>query len=348
MSDTINLFQNNRNWETIRRQVLDLVDQEHATGLAQNSALVQRLEQQLAERYNRKHCVTVASCTDALVIALQALNLPVGAPVAVSNYTFTATAHAVARAGYQAVPIDVVKNYCINTDQIKNFAAVVNVDLFGNMANWPALTDLGIPVVNDAAQSLESHNGTAWSVELGDVSCVSFSPSKTISSWGSGGAILTDRDDIAELARQLRLHGKANNDAVAVDPGMNSMISTFEAACVLVGFQHSLRWRQRRRQIAEYLIKESQHATAIDLTLPEHTLHKLVFQSNDRDAVVAEAKQHNVNFAVHYSQLINDEPLYRTRARMLVSNRLKQTSFTVPNQHTLTDEEVETIAKALK
>jgi dTDP-4-amino-4,6-dideoxygalactose transaminase len=289
----------------------------------------------------------MASCTDALVIALQALKLPAGTRVAVSNYTFTASAHAVARAGYIVVPVDVDQHYCIDPDKIKNVSAVVAVDLFGNMSKWDQLNQLGVPVVNDAAQSLESHNGIRYSASYGTVSCISFSPSKTVSSWGSGGALLTDDDDIADLARKLRLHGKVANDAMAVAPGMNSMLSTFEAACVWVGLDYSPQWQQRRADIASYLILEANHFSAVDLSLKQHTLHKLVFQSNNRDQVIEQFKSAGIDCAVHYRRLINDEDIYNQPVDVSLSNQLSKTSFTVPNQHTLTDEEVKRIAKEL-
>lgn len=346
----IALFQNDRNWSTIRDQVLALVDQEHSTGMAQNSQLVKQLEERLAKKYNRKYCVTVASCTDALIIALELLNLPADAVVAVSNYTFTATAHAVARAGYRVLPVDITHRYCIDTDLINTVDAVVNVDLFGNMADWDKLKQLGVPVVNDAAQSLESHNGKYWSAELGDVSCISFSPSKTISSWGSGGALLTDSPVYADLARRLRLHGKLNNDSLAIHPGMNSMLSTFEAACIHIGLNYSDLWQQRRNKIARYLADESQYPCGIDFTLPTHTLHKLVFQADlvDRQELLQRFYDADVGCGIHYNLTINDEQLYKTANNYPVSDRLKTQSFTVPNQHTLTDTEVERIAKVLR
>ena len=132
----IALFQNERNWQQIRNQVFDLVDQDSANGQAQNTRLVGKLEQRLAELYNRRYCVTTASCTDALIIALTCLNLPLGSVVAVSNYTFVATAHAVARAGYRVHPVDVNSNYCIDASQIPTTArAVVVADMFGNMSD---------------------------------------------------------------------------------------------------------------------------------------------------------------------------------------------------------------------
>lgn len=343
----INLFQNDRLWNEIRSDVIELVDREHSTGMAQNSNLVRLLESRLAEFYNRQYCVTFASCTDALVGACIALQLPKHSSVGVSNYTFTATAHAVARAGYTPVPVDVTENYTIDVDKIPAVDAVIAVDVFGNMSNWDQLQLLGIPVINDAAQSLESHNGAMWSATYGDISCISFSPSKTVSSWGSGGALLTDDADIAAQARLLRLHGKPNNATPSVHPGMNSMISSFEAACVWAGLDRSESWQKRRREIANQIINNSKYSCAID-DIPIHTLHKLVFQSEDRANVMQHLKDQGVASAVHYGLTINDESLYNTGNDFSVSNRLKATSFTVPNQQSLTDEEVEQIAKALQ
>ena len=343
----INLFQNDRLWNEIRSDVIELVDREHSSGMAQNSNLVKLLESRLAERYNRKHCVTFASCTDALVGACIALQLPKYARVAVSNYTFTASAHAIARAGYTPIPVDVTENYTIDVDKIPAVDAVLTVDVFGNMSNWRLLETLGIPVINDAAQSLESHDGAMWSASYGDISCVSFSPSKTVSSWGSGGALFTDDADIASQARLLRLHGKANNSIVSINPGMNSMISSFEAACIWAGLDRSEIWQKRRKEISAEIIKNSKYPCALDV-IPIHTLHKLVFQSEDRNAVMQRLQHKGIASAVHYGLTINDEPLYNTGNDFSVSNRLKAVSFTVPNQQSLTDEEVEQIAKALQ
>jgi dTDP-4-amino-4,6-dideoxygalactose transaminase len=344
----ISLFQNQRLWEQIKKPVFDLVDKEHESGMAQNSNLVQRLEHRLAERFNRKYCITFANCTDALVAACIALQLPDKSMVAVSNYTFTASAHAIARAGYSVVPVDVLDNCTINPDEIHNVRAVVAVDLYGNMSDWTKLQKLNLPLINDAAQSLESHNGECYSAKLGDVSCISFSPSKTISSWGSGGALLTDNGDIAELAKKLRLHGKTKNSDLSVHAGMNSMISSFEAACIWVGLDHSDQWQKRRSEIANYLIGESVYPSLLDTGLYKNTFHKLVFLSNNRDQIQITIREYGIDCVVHYNLTINDEILYYTNNKFPNSDKFKKTVFTVPNQHTLYDDEVEQIAKVLK
>ena len=225
--------------------------------------------------------------------------------------------------------------------------AVVGVDMFGNMCDWEVIQHLGLPTINDAAQSIESHNGKKHSAEYGDVACLSFSPTKTISSWGSGGAILTNSKQIADKARKLRLHGKETNNATAIHAGMNSMMSSFECACVLVGLEHSAEWQTRRHKIASYLRENSRYRCATS-NLRSHTHSKLVFQSEQRSQVQSELKEKGIASTVHYTLMLNDEPLYRGGKSLPISTRLKEISFTVPNQHTLTDAEVEYIGKNLK
>jgi dTDP-4-amino-4,6-dideoxygalactose transaminase len=344
MSDKIKLFQTERSWQQIREQVLSLVDEQHINGWAQNGQLTRDLESRLARHFNRKHCVTTANCTDALQLAIISLDLP-SSDIAVSNYTFIASAHAISRAGHQVVPIDVDDNYCINKNLIGNEAAVIAVDVFGNMSDINGLT---VPVIIDAAQSLESHDGKEYSASRGTISCISFAPSKTVSSWGSGGALLTDDDNIANIARRLRLHGKSKNSDDSIHPGLNSMMSSFESACVWAGLDHSEEWQARRKKIAEYLIAESRHLTAIDTSLAKHTYQKLVFQSEQRDDVIKKFTDAGIDCTITYSRLVNDESLYHQFDYMRNSDKFKNISFTVPNQHTLTDAEVERIAEKLR
>jgi dTDP-4-amino-4,6-dideoxygalactose transaminase len=223
------------------------------------------------------------------------------------------------------------------------------VDLFGNLSDHAALEQLGVPVIVDAAQSFESqdHHGK-FSAEYGIAACVSFSPSKTISSWGSGGAVLTDSDAIADHVRRSRLHGKLRNDDMAIAAGLNSMMSSMECASVLTGLKHADQAYQRRHDIAQYLIDQSQWPTAIDSTrVRNHTYSKLVFQSDDRASVIKKFKDQAIDCVVHYNNLVSDEPLYLD-AGQYYSRHLRDISFTVPNQHTLTDAEVERIAQGLK
>ncbi len=326
----------------IRDQVMKLVDFERAQGRAQNAPLVAQLEQMFAQRLGRTYCVTFGSCSDSMTAAMISLGLSPGSSVGVSDYTFSASAHAVARAGYHVVPVDVGDDYCIGTVP-DDLAAVMAVDIFGNMTD---VSEIQQPLIVDAAQSLESHDGSSWSAGRGVISCISFSPSKTVSSWGSGGAALTDDADHYQRLLKLRLHGKSRNDDDSIHPGMNSMLSSFETACVIVGLEYSAQWRDRREKISRYIQERSRYASGIDFDLHQHGFHKLVLQSLDRDRLVQDLASQGISAVCHYRRLVHQESLYKGSG-CANSQRLSSISFTVPNQHTLTDSEVERIAKAL-
>jgi dTDP-4-amino-4,6-dideoxygalactose transaminase len=343
MSDRIKLFQLDRLWKEVHLDLTRLAAAEMKKGFAQKGPFVEKLENRIAEYFDRKHCITTASCTDALYIGVTALGLPSHSRIAVNNYTFVASAHAIRKAGHIPVPIDIDDRYSMNIELINNCDAAIVVDLFGNMSPLPY-----IPTIVDAAQSFESMEDCITSANRGKIACVSFSPTKTISSWGSGGAILTDDDDIAEKCYRLRLHGKLKNSDDAIEAGSNSMISVFEAAAIWTGMNKMHRWRDRRDLIARYIAKESSYECGIDLSQDRHTHSKLVFTSKDAPAIIKKLNDENIEACLTYSRLISEETLYKNNNDYPNSVRLRNTTFTVPNQHTLTDDEVERIAKALK
>ena len=344
----ITLFQTQRNWKQIQHQWISEVNSIHDQGVAQGGGYCSDFENKLAIKFSRKYCIATASCTDAITLSLVALELPKNSLVAVSNYTFTATAHAIFRAGHIPIPTDVDNNYCIDVKKIGDVKAVVAVDLFGNMCNWIALNKLNIPVILDSAQSFESKDQFGYSGSKGITSCLSFSPTKTISSWGSGGAILTDDQLIAENCRKNRLHGKSKNSDIAISAGLNSMMSSSEIAAVTVSLRLADDWQVRRHKIASYIISRAKCHCVNDLTLVSNSLHKLVFKDKDRNHWLAKLSAAKIDYAIHYERLINDEPIYHRSVDVKNSEILRDQTFTVPNQHTLTDAEVERIAEVLR
>jgi dTDP-4-amino-4,6-dideoxygalactose transaminase len=126
---------------------------------------------------------------------------------------------------------------------------------------------------------------------------------------------------------------------------MNSMISSFEAACIWAGLDHRDQWWSRRDHITRYLVKASRFDTGLDLQLSQHTFHKLVFRSDDRPAIMQEFKENNIQSMVHYDRPVHQHQWFLGDCPVSADLALK--SFTVPNQHTLTDSEVERIAEVL-
>src|ERR1700730_11258483 len=179
-------------------------------------------EREFAAYLGVRHVVGVANGTDAITIALRAMGIGRGDEVVVPSFTFYATAEAVVTAGATPVFCDVdvatrnVTPETVTAVLSPRVKAIVAVDLFGSPAPVPALRRLGLPVLEDAAQAAGASLAGLRAGALGDVATFSFYPSKNLGCFGDGGAIATDDDDVAELARTLRFHGSRDKKKIVV------------------------------------------------------------------------------------------------------------------------------------
>jgi dTDP-4-amino-4,6-dideoxygalactose transaminase len=176
--------------------------------------------------------------------------------VVVPSFTFYASVEAIINAGARPVFCDVeheTRNVISETVArvlTPRTKAVVTVDLFGSPAPSPEIRDLGVPVLEDAAQAAGSSLRGRKAGALGDVATFSFYPSKNLGAFGDGGAIATDDDDIAELARALRFHGSRDKKSFQ-HVGYNSRLDELQAALLRVLLPHLDEWTSARRAAAE-------------------------------------------------------------------------------------------------
>src|ERR1022692_3538470 len=174
---------------------------------------VEGFEREFAAYLGVRHVIGVANGTDAITIALRALGVRPGDEVVVPSFTFYATAEAVVDAGALPVFCDVdaaTRNVTVDTVRdalTPRTTAIVAVDLFGCPAPLPELRRLGLPVLEDAAQAAGASQDGRRAGSLSEAATFSFYPSKNLGCFGDGGAIATDDDGVAELARALRFHG---------------------------------------------------------------------------------------------------------------------------------------------
>ena len=212
---------------------------------------VRDLEERLADYVGVRHCITCANGTDALVLALMAWGIGPGSAVFVPDFTFFATAEAVARVGAVPVFVDVdPTTYNISPASLEKAlsavetqtdlrpVAVVAVDLFGLPADYPSLRSLcerhGLLLLEDAAQGFGGAIGARRAGAFGDAATTSFFPSKPLSCMGDGGAVFTDSDDWAILIRSLASHGSGVSKYDNVRIGMNSRLDAIQAAVLSV------------------------------------------------------------------------------------------------------------------
>jgi dTDP-4-amino-4,6-dideoxygalactose transaminase len=217
---------------------------------------VQAFERELADYLGVRHVVGVANGTDAITIALRALGIEPGDEVVVPSFTFYASVEAVATAGATPVFCDVdPETRNLTPDTVRavltpHAKAIVAVDLFGSPAPVPELRELGLPVLEDAAQAAGASLGGTNAGALGDVATLSFYPSKNLPCFGDGGAVMTDDDAIADRARMLRFHGSRDKQTFT-EVGYNSRLDELQAAILRVMLPHLDAWSDGRRSAAD-------------------------------------------------------------------------------------------------
>ena len=217
---------------------------------------VQAFEREFAQYVGVAHAVGVGNGTDAITIALRALGMVPGAEVVVPSFTFYASAEAIVNAGAVPVFCDVdpdTRNLTVETVRAvltPRTAAIVAVDLFGVPAPIEQLRELGLPVLEDAAQAAGACSGGRMAGALGDVATFSFYPSKNLGCLGDGGMIVTDDNRVAELARALRFHGSRDKRSFE-HVGYNSRLDELQAAVLRVLLPRLDSWCDGRRRAAQ-------------------------------------------------------------------------------------------------
>jgi len=203
---------------------------------------IAELEQKLKTRVGTEHCITCASGTDALLIALMAVGVGAGDEVVTTPFSFIATAEPIALLGGNPVFVDIdPQTYNLNPSLLPaaitpRTKAVIPVSLYGQCADMDAINSiaepLGIAVIEDAAQSFGATYKERQSCNLSTIGCTSFFPSKPLGCYGDGGACFTNDDTLATRMKQIRVHGQDRRCHHPVI-GINGRLDTLQAAVLL-------------------------------------------------------------------------------------------------------------------
>ena len=255
----VGLLALDRQYATLRDEIRAAIERVCDSGRFVLGPDVADLETELARALGVPHVISCASGSDALLLALMAVDIKPGDEVILPSYTFFATASAVTRLG--AVPIfaDIdPATYLVSPSDVKRklsrrTKAIIPVHLFGRTADMDALLPVaeaaGIPVIEDAAQSILSTWHGRCSGALGDIGCFSFYPTKNLGGVGDGGFMTTTRDDLAAKLRLLRVHGMEPRYYHQV-VGINSRLDSIQAAVLRVKLPHLDRWTTARQENA--------------------------------------------------------------------------------------------------
>jgi dTDP-4-amino-4,6-dideoxygalactose transaminase len=314
----VGLLALDRQFEPLRDRIRAAVDSVFESGRFVLGPDVGELESELARELGVPHAISCASGSDALLLALMALDIGPGDEVILPSYTFFATASAVTRLG--AVPIFAEidpTTYLIDPQDVARritprCRAIMPVHLFGRTADMDALIPIArearLPIVEDAAQSILSTWHGRCSGGLGDVGCFSFYPTKNLGGAGDGGFLTTTRDDLAARLRLLRVHGMEPRYYHA-EVGVNSRLDTLQAAVLRVKLPHLDAWTTARQQnAARYMELFDRHDLADRVVVPgdeprgRHVWNQFVIRVTDgrRDALRAHLAAHGVGTEIYY------------------------------------------------
>jgi UDP-2-acetamido-2-deoxy-ribo-hexuluronate aminotransferase len=285
---------------------------------------VAELEAALAAFTGAKHCITVASGTEALLIALMAIDLQPGDEVITTPFTFAATAEAIVLAGGKPVFVDIEPDSAnidialIEASLTRRTKAIMPVSLYGQCADMDAINAIaarhGLAVIEDAAQSFGASYRGRRSTALSTFGATSFFPSKPLGCYGDGGALFTDDERLAQAAREIRVHGQSARYR-HTRVGVGGRLDTLQAAVLLAKLPR-FEWELERRHTlgARYTRGLQGVAGLRALTLrPDRDCvwgQYTVFVEADRDAVQARLKEAGIPSAVHYPLPLHHQPAY--------------------------------------
>ena len=290
---------------------------------------VDAFEHEVAGHLDVRHAIGVASGSDALLLALMALNIGPGDKVITTPFSFFATASAVVRLGATPVFCDIdPRTFDLDQGSVRRYLeafytpsvkAIIPVHLYGQCCDMDPMLELArtysLKVVEDCAQSFGSTYKGRQSGGMGDIGCLSFFPTKNLGGYGDGGMVTTNDDELAEHVRMLRVHG-ARRKYHHEELGINSRLDAMQAAILRVKLKHVDEWTERKRVVAAAYDRE---LSAIDwlqvpYVMPEcrHTYHQYTIKvPAERRAAIQEAlAQVGIQTQVYYPEPLHRQPCF--------------------------------------
>ena len=324
---------------------------------------VAELEAALAERTGARHCITVSSGTEALLISLMALGLKPGDEVITTPFTFAATAEVIVLLGGIPVWVDVEEDTgLIDATQIEaaitpRTRAIMPVSLYGQVPDMDAINAIAarhgkLPVIEDAAQSFGAIYRDRQSCNLSTFGCTSFFPSKPLGCYGDGGAIFTNDDALAQACREIRIHGQSKR-YTHTRVGVGGRMDTLQCAIVLAKLER-FDWELQERLVRGQLYNAACDAAGIARVHQRADRNSVFGQYTvrvpNRDQIQERLKAAGVPTAVHYPVPMNRQQAYAGLCERPtpVADRLAAEVMSLPMSADLTLAQQEAVMQALR
>lgn len=317
----------NAQFEEIRTEVMAAVERVFESQHFILGPDVQQFEKEMAEFLGCRYAFGCASGSDALVLALMALEIGTGDEVITTPFTFVATAGAIARTGAQPVFIDIdPATYNLNPADIEGVItsrtkAIIPVHLFGLPAAMDEINQVArsshIAVIEDAAQAIGARYRGDFAGNFGNIGCFSFFPSKNLGGVGDGGLVTTNDASLADRLKLLRLHGSRTKYQYEL-LGFNSRLDTLQAAVLRVKLPHLENWAMaRRRNAARYcsLFRQARLNGSISMPIEpagiHHVYNQFVIRTEQRDALRNHLRDAGIPTEIYYPSPLHLQPAFQ-------------------------------------
>lgn len=324
---------------------------------------VKELEEKTAKYLNTGFSIGVASGTDALHLALRALDIGPGDEVITTPFTFFATSEVIGIVGATPVFVDVdTKTFNIDPEKIEKAItsktkAILVVHLYGQSADMDPIMKIAqkhkITVIEDCAQSFGSDYKGRKTGSIGSLGCYSFFPTKNLGAYGDGGLVTTSDKALAEKVNKLRVHGSAGMGSYYYEMlGLNSRLDTIQAAVLLVKLKYIDEWNRKRREIA---MKYNKKLKGLPVETPfeapdrNHIYHQYTLKVEKRDELMEYLKEKGIHARIYYPMSLHLQHIYKElgfkKGDLPNSEMLQESVLSLPMYPELQDDKIEYVTQ---
>lgn len=323
---------------------------------------VKELEAKLAEYCGAKYCISCGNGTDAIQIALMALDIGEGDEVITPGFTYVATAETSAVIGATPVFVDIdPRTYNIDPAKIEEAItektkAIIVVSLFGQCADFDAINAIAekhnLPVIEDAAQSFGAQYKGKHSCNVTHIATTSFFPSKPLGCYGDGGAIFTNDEELATKMRQIAVHGQ-DRKYHHIRIGVNSRLDTLQAAILLPKLEilpDEIEMRQRVASLYTQNLNEAgAENTPYIMNENKSAWAQYTIRVKNRDAVQTALKEAGIPTMVYYPLPLNKQPAFQAQnCNLPLGDKASEEVLSLPFHPYLQESDIEIIVRKLK
>ena len=331
-----------------------------------NGPAVHQLAEDMQTYLGAKYAIPCASGTDALQLALMALDIGPGDEVITTPFTFVATAETIAILGARPVYVDIEeKTFNLDPSQIESAItpktkAIIPVHLYGQSVDMDPIMELaekkGLAVIEDAAQAVGERYKGKKVCSLGNLGCISFFPSKNLGAYGDAGMVVTNSDQLADKVKMIANHGSRKryyHDLL----GVNSRLDTIQAAILRVKLNYLDQWNDQRRKNAHYyseLLSPLGVVTPFIAEYADHIFHQYTIQlEQKRDELHQFLNEKNIPNAIYYPIPLHLQDAYiktsgYKKGDFPISERMSERVISLPMHPDLNREEQEYIVENIK